>query len=78
MGILGGHLFVRFAPLLLLLATVLSGQEANEAREPLPFEFDRCPCKAELGNQATIDLPKGFIFIDQANAGKFLEECAGT
>jgi uncharacterized membrane-anchored protein len=52
---------------------VLSGQEGNGAAEPPPFQFERCPCKAKLGDQATVDLLKGFVFIDQANAGKFLE-----
>lgn len=57
---------------MLLAPVVIVGQKPEEGAI-LPFQFELCPCKAALGDQAVIDLPKGYIFIDKANAGKFLE-----
>ena len=61
--------------LLFLLNALAFGDEPEKAKpnQPLPFQIQHCPCKGALGDQAAIDLPKGYIFIDQANAPKFLE-----
>src|SRR4051812_39781343 len=59
---------------LLILAGIAPAQKGHkEADEPLPFQFQTCPCKAEIGDQAVLDLPKGYLFIDRENVGKFLE-----
>jgi uncharacterized membrane-anchored protein len=67
-------LTARTATLFLLVGSLALGfQKPAETEERLPFDFQRCPCKAKLGDMAAIDLPEGTVFIDQANAPKFLE-----
>lgn len=59
--------------LLALLTGVPALAFQEKGQEKPPFDYQRCPCKARLGDQASLDLPKGYIFIDQANARAFLE-----
>jgi uncharacterized membrane-anchored protein len=69
------HLTARTAVLTLLLGGLAFAFQKKSAPEPEapPFEFERCPCTAKLADLATIRLPKGTVFLDKANAGKFLE-----
>jgi uncharacterized membrane-anchored protein len=56
-----------------LLSSIAFGNEKQDTAEALPFEYERCPCKASLGDQATLDVPKGYLFVNKENVNKFLE-----
>lgn len=61
-------------PLLLALA-VLTGfaqQPAEQKKEP-SFKWQKGPMTAKLGDQATIDIPEGFVFLDKPEVPAFFE-----
>src|SRR5438876_570470 len=61
------------AALLSLVATAALGRSATEAAEPQPLTPLEGPRKIDAGHDLTIDLPAGYLFLDAAQARKFME-----
>lgn len=50
-----------------------AGTQSGEEEKPLPFKYVSGPTQVKIGDQAEIEVPEGFFYVDRSDVSNFLE-----